>query len=155
MEAVTEWWPPPLRYGQVKCRISRTELAVDAIRAEVNNMKGTLELQDIQQALERERATLVAQIDEAAEEQAQPAERLPEWLDSAEAETQHDIQAALLSQARRQLEQVEAALRRLAANSYGYCVVCGHAINPERLSALPYVLTCINCQQRDEAHSRA
>ena len=61
--------------------------------------------------------------------------------------TEHDIQAALLTQARRQLEQVEAALRRLAANSYGYCIVCGHAINPERLSPLPYVLTCINCQQ--------
>ncbi len=114
-----------------------------------------MDLQRIQQELERERATLVTRIAEAVQQQTQPADRLPEWLDSAEAETEHEIEVALLTQAQRQLEQIEAALQRLKTNQYGSCVSCGQAINPERLSALPYVLTCIHCQRREEAHSRA
>ncbi len=124
------------------------------ILAEEGKATDILDLQSIQQELERERAVLVARIAEAAQQQTQPADRLPEWLDSAEAETEHELQIALLTQAQHQLEQIEAALQRLKTNQYGYCVSCGQAINPERLSALPYVLTCIRCQQREEAQSR-
>ncbi len=116
-------------------------------------MKGTLDLQSIQQDVEHERATKVARIAELVQQQTQPADSRPEWLDSAEAETEHERQIALPAQAERQLEQIKAALQRLKTNQYSYCVSCGQAINPKRLSALPYVLTCIHCQQREEAQS--
>ena len=118
-------------------------------------MKAANDLKAIWQRLEAERLMLQERIAEAKQTLTQPADHLPEWLDAAEAETEHELQLTLLAQSKHQLEQIEAALQRLNSNQYGYCVVCGQAINPERLSALPYVLTGINCQQREKAHSQA
>ena len=53
--------------------------------------------------------------------------------------------AALLDQARRRLADVEAALERRAAGSYGMCETCGRPIAPERLAARPAARTCIDC----------
>jgi DnaK suppressor protein len=40
--------------------------------------------------------------------------------------------------------EVEAALRRLDAGTYGLCAVCGDAIPLPRLDALPHVTTCVD-----------
>jgi DnaK suppressor protein len=53
--------------------------------------------------------------------------------------------AALLSQARQQLAEIDAALRRVAAGSYGRCDKCGRPIGTERLAARPAATTCIRC----------
>ena len=52
---------------------------------------------------------------------------------------------ALLDQARRRLADVDAALARRAAGSYGTCETCGRPIAPERLAARPAARTCITC----------
>lgn len=49
-----------------------------------------------------------------------------------------------------QLVQVEAALRRIADDDYGYCVDCGEDINPRRLEIDPTALRCIECLQELE-----
>jgi RNA polymerase-binding transcription factor DksA len=56
--------------------------------------------------------------------------------------------AALVSQARERLAEIEAALGRLDAGSYGRCVRCGEPISPERLAARPAAQTCIRCARR-------
>ena len=50
-------------------------------------------------------------------------------------------------QRRRQLElqQIGAALQRIAAGDYGYCVSCGEAIALPRLEHDPAVPLCIAC----------
>ncbi len=53
--------------------------------------------------------------------------------------------AALLRDARAELVEVEAALRRLDDGSYGRCVVCGDEIAAARLHARPAATTCIRC----------
>lgn len=52
--------------------------------------------------------------------------------------------SALLERSRSGLEQIEAALRRIADGSYGTCVVCGSAISEGRLEARPWTPFCIN-----------
>ena len=52
---------------------------------------------------------------------------------------------ALLDQARRRLADVEAALARREAGTYGICETCGRPIAPERLAARPAARTCIDC----------
>jgi DnaK suppressor protein len=52
---------------------------------------------------------------------------------------------ALLDQARRRLDDVEAALARRAEGSYGSCATCGRPIAAERLAARPAARTCIDC----------
>jgi RNA polymerase-binding transcription factor len=53
--------------------------------------------------------------------------------------------AALASQARAHLAQVDAAMRRLAQGSYGICQDCARPIPAARLAARPASTTCLSC----------
>ena len=53
--------------------------------------------------------------------------------------------AALLAQARAQLDDIEMAAARLADGTYTVCERCGGPIATERLEARPAVRTCIAC----------
>ena len=74
----------------------------------------------------------------------------PLSADFAEQVTQRendDVLGAISDSARVELEQVEAALRRLASGRYGICAVCGEPIEPERLTAVPYANRCRTCAE--------
>jgi YteA family regulatory protein len=45
------------------------------------------------------------------------------------------------------LDQVEAALARVAQGDYGRCQICGQKIAPERLETVPYTTHCLPCQE--------
>jgi RNA polymerase-binding protein DksA len=47
------------------------------------------------------------------------------------------------------LEQVEAAIERLQAGTYGVCQQCGHKVGMERLQAVPYAAHCIACARSE------
>lgn len=51
----------------------------------------------------------------------------------------------LLAAARNHLADVDAALARIAAGTYGYCELCGQPVAPDRLLARPTARTCIGC----------
>jgi RNA polymerase-binding transcription factor DksA len=51
--------------------------------------------------------------------------------------------SALLNQSSAGLDQVEAALARIADGTYGTCAVCGEAIAEGRLEARPWTPFCI------------
>jgi DnaK suppressor protein len=51
-------------------------------------------------------------------------------------------------QRQNRIARLEAALERLEAGEYGYCVACGEAIAAGRLTADPAVPTCIACAGR-------
>lgn len=51
--------------------------------------------------------------------------------------------AALTTQARTHVAEVDAALDRVAAGTYGTCEVCGQPVDPERLEARPTARTCV------------
>ena len=48
------------------------------------------------------------------------------------------------------LRQIEAALKRLDDDEYGYCRACDEPINPKRLEFDPTVLLCIECASKAE-----
>lgn len=52
---------------------------------------------------------------------------------------------SLVKQVRGHLEEIDAALGRLAAGTYGVCEACGAPIGDGRLEALPAARTCIRC----------
>jgi RNA polymerase-binding protein DksA len=52
---------------------------------------------------------------------------------------------ALVLQVRQHLDEVDAALVRLDAGTYGTCERCGEAIGADRLEARPVARTCIRC----------
>lgn len=52
---------------------------------------------------------------------------------------------ALIRQAERHLEDLDAALTRAAAGEYGVCERCGRPIDPARLEIRPTARTCVPC----------
>lgn len=56
----------------------------------------------------------------------------------------------LASNEREVLHQIEQALKRIVDNSFGSCVECEKAIPLMRLKAIPYVETCLKCQEKIE-----
>ena len=52
---------------------------------------------------------------------------------------------ALVRQARLHVVEVDAAIERLDAGTYGVCEGCGRAIADGRLEARPVARTCIDC----------
>lgn len=55
---------------------------------------------------------------------------------------------ALLDQARRQVEELDGALARFDAGTYGTCAGCGRPIPVERLAARPATDRCVDCAGR-------
>jgi RNA polymerase-binding transcription factor DksA len=53
--------------------------------------------------------------------------------------------AATIDMTRARVADLDRALARLAAGSYGRCEVCGGAISDERLAARPAARTCFGC----------
>ena len=53
--------------------------------------------------------------------------------------------AALVTQAREQLDEIAAALTRLDDGSYGVCERCDQPIAAERLEARPTARRCVRC----------
>ena len=72
------------------------------------------------------------------------------------ADDEHDPEGATIAFERAQVDSltqdtvtrlaaIDAALARLAAGTYGTCVVCGRPIPAGRLEALPATTTCVSC----------
>jgi len=75
-------------------------------------------------------------------------EEEPLSADFAEQATEREneeVMDALGSQARQELALVSGALRRIEADEFGECTECGEPIADQRLEALPFAETCINC----------
>jgi len=52
------------------------------------------------------------------------------------------------------LAEVEHALRKYETGTYGLCDVCGRAIEPARLEALPQANLCLECKARQTKNIR-
>lgn len=105
-------------------------------------------------ALERERGELIAQVEDLEAETD-----ITRWrdggfdddpADSGSANVERDRAQSLSKHARRMLEGIELALRRMDEGSYGSCESCGKNIELARLDALPYATLCMDCKQAQE-----
>ncbi len=68
--------------------------------------------------------------------------------DTVNIERERDL---LLSASARQIvDEIDRALERINDKTYGVCVPAGRRIALERLEALPYAETCVDCKARAE-----
>lgn len=68
-----------------------------------------------------------------------------DWEERA-IETENDeVLEKLDSTTLEEVREIRNALSRIDKGTYGVCSVCGGGIAPERLQAVPYATTCINC----------
>jgi len=69
-------------------------------------------------------------------------------LDSA----QNELNSQLAEVENRELGQIEIALEKMQAGSFGLCEICEKNIPLARLQALPYATNCIDCQTKKEMY---
>jgi RNA polymerase-binding transcription factor len=106
-------------------------------------MPETLDTEMIHATLEAEATRLRAEIGEPIEGPGQMTYGSQAAAATHVFEQQRDL--ALRERERTQLRQVEEALERLEAGTYGACRNCGRPIVKERLEAIPWAQTCIEC----------
>lgn len=61
------------------------------------------------------------------------------------AEVDEDV-IAMLQRDQTEVNDIQAALDRIAAGTYGACTECGEPIGRARLTVLPQASHCVNCQ---------
>jgi len=71
-------------------------------------------------------------------------------VDAALDAVQDEISSQLAEVESRELANIERALVRIRAGTYGECEGCGNKIPLARLNALPYATSCIECQRAAE-----
>lgn len=112
------------------------------------------QLDGLRQELLDDRATLIGQVADLDAEAD-----VNNWreggfdddpADAGSASFERETAQSLSNHARRQLEQIDDALRRMDAGNYGTCERCGNQIEADRLEALPQATLCMDCKRRDE-----
>jgi DnaK suppressor protein len=63
---------------------------------------------------------------------------------------ERDMSVSLLENKTRTLEEIEEAIHRVDAGTFGRCQECGTKIGAERLQAVPFTPYCIDCARRLE-----
>jgi len=76
-------------------------------------------------------------------------------IDAAVDTANDEISSQLAEIESRELGQIEHALKRIVAGSYGRCEYCQGKIAEARLNALPYTSLCIDCQREMERSGRS
>ena len=115
----------------------------------------TEELAEVRTELGAQAAALRSEIDraEVASEKLKRDQSTEGSGDEADAgsktfEREHEM--SLANNRRDLLVQVERALGRLDAGTYGRCEECGNPIPKARLQAFPRATLCVTCKQREE-----
>ena len=67
------------------------------------------------------------------------------FTEQAAERSNDDVVYNLDTLARAELAEIEAALRRVEADTYGLCGKCGNEIEIDRLHALPSTRNCVGC----------
>ena len=70
--------------------------------------------------------------------------------ETATATLDREIDYTLEENSEHVLSAIDDALKRIEEDTFGVCVNCGKAISEERLAALPWATTCIDCKRLEE-----
>jgi DnaK suppressor protein len=114
-------------------------------------MRGT-ERESLQLELQRRRRRILeaSRRTSADIDALRSAERDPEVEEGSQSEQEQRKLAEVGEVEHRELAQIDAALARIDAGTYGMCQECGMEIEGGRLAALPYAATCSECAGRKE-----
>jgi DnaK suppressor protein len=79
---------------------------------------------------------------------------LPDIADRASSETDRSLELRTRDRQRKLISKIDAALKRIADGSYGFCEESGDPIGLKRLDARPIATLSIEAQERHEKRER-
>ena len=103
---------------------------------------------DLRASLEEEQASLRAQLAELGIGENGGLAYDQNFADSSQVTAERGEAEALAKSLRETLSEVENALGKFEAGTYGTCENCGQATSPARLEAKPAARFCINCASK-------
>ena len=77
-----------------------------------------------------------------------------DMIDQASSYTDKSVEMKALARSRKLIEKIEAALRRIKDNSYGYCEETSEPIGLKRLIARPVATLSIEAQEKHERNEK-
>lgn len=108
-------------------------------------------LETLTRKLQRQRAILFGEVTDAeADLQFITEDRETDLEERAQEERAARLLAQLDVRSKREIEEIDAALRRIAEGVYGTCEGCGQTIPEARLRALPATRFCVRCVSAQE-----
>ena len=82
------------------------------------------------------------------------ANHIADGCDWSEADLLNDTEIALLRQKTNQMRDIQTALARIKAGTYGVCRQCDEDIPIERMNAMVTSEYCLNCQKKLEKNTQ-
>ena len=110
-------------------------------------------LNDLRAILEGRRAEIVRELQDkirAVRTDGAGRRDVLDDVEGSEADSQDDIEFALMQLKTETLSKIDTALRRLEVGHYGDCTECGAEIAEARLRALPFAVRCRDCEEDRE-----
>lgn len=121
-------------------------------------MTASLNQNQVRERLEKERARLVAELDQfkASESPDERREGSPFGKREEEATETLELEKRLAMERRNKemIAEVDRALAKLEKGTYGLCDICGQAIDPARLDALPQATLCLKCKSQAPRYAK-
>jgi RNA polymerase-binding protein DksA len=95
---------------------------------------------------------LAVQVDQAMEQRRTAAElKTDPTTSTGQFELDRELAEAIVARSQQAIEDIESALARMEAGTYGYCERCAAPIPVERLEAIPHARFCVSCQELRDA----
>lgn len=109
----------------------------------------------LQARLQQDRAAALGAVQDEIQRTSDPddlsLEKIPSDAgDRSEADLETDTTISMAQRHAAELQEIDAALARIADGSYGVCEECGGDIGAPRLEAQPIARLCIACQEQLE-----
>ena len=112
-------------------------------------------LQDLAKRMRRQRERIFTEVADTEDDLRWIAEdRESELEERAQEERAARLLARLDDRGKQEIEEIDEALRRIGAGSYGICEGCAKHIPLARLAALPATRLCVACARADENEAR-
>lgn len=113
-------------------------------------MNTTSNLNNFRNFLRAMRARIDAQALKLEIADSPPANELVDLSDRASQQAEVDVNIGLAEKESALRTEIDDALQRIEAGTFGICEECAAVIARARLSAVPYARYCIRCERRLE-----
>ena len=110
-----------------------------------------MDLSQIKQQLTERKAMLEARADKTTRDASHRDEAVSaDFAEQATERENDDVLRTIAIEAKHEVDQINLALARIEAGTYGECSECGADIGEKRLTAVPYSSLCLNCAAKHE-----
>ncbi len=125
-------------------------LSPDYKPSEDEDYMNDMQLEYFRQKLLSWRKSLLSQSEDTLEDLRQGGLNQPDQIDRASLETDKNIDLRTKDRARKLINKIDAALKRIEDGTYGYCEETGEPIGINRLEARPIATLSLEAQERHE-----